>query len=103
MIDFKNLDKNDPTDLAMKNPTVGDMFHEMYSYYVVVLKVTDTHITIMEANPPCKLPRDGKTREMARDEFIEHFSYGSIPGYWVKWHHRADVAGWIADPYDFQI
>ena len=78
------------------DPRVGDCYTEMFAFWLYVVGVTETHVTTLEANPPCTLPDDGKLRMQTRAEFAERLSYGTIPGYWVWLVGRNhDVSGWL--------
>lgn len=94
---FWNDEKDQETDRAMRTPRVGDRFTEMYSYWVYVLKVNRNRIIYMEAHPPCELPKDGKVIESSIGDFRDRFSYGNIPGYWVRYvdNDPRVVAGWL--------
>lgn len=88
------------TDEAFKDPQRGDSFDEMLTFRMFVLDVqTDGGpVTVVEANPPCVLPRDGKLRRFASaHEFRAAYAYGSTSGYWVGLNKRGvDVDGWLA-------
>ena len=78
---------------ALHSPLVGDLFCEMYSFWVHVLKVEDDRIYVMESYGK-KLPEGGKIVEFSRDDFVKHYSYNSIDGAWVKLVKRGvDVSG----------
>jgi hypothetical protein len=87
------------TDEAFAQPRPGDIFHEMWSFWVVVVYVDDDHVVVMEGHPPCTLPRDGKLRGFeTHDDYRKTYSYGTIPRYWVRLDKRdQDVTGWF-DP-----
>lgn len=90
-------DNRAATAEAMNDPQPGDRYTEMYAFYLYVLKRDGGMITFMEANPPCKIPRDGKVGRLPADEFRKRYAYGSIPGYWVRLLDRGnDVTGWEA-------
>ena len=99
------------TEEAFQRPRAGDRFTEMYAFWVYVLRVHDGVVTIMEANPPCELPRDGKVCALTIYAFRQRYAYKSIPGYSVRLVDRNnDVSGWIPkrvgkleDSYDYQI
>jgi len=79
-------------------PQVGDRFTEFYSFWVYVLKVTKKKVTVIEANSPCVLPKDGKIWIGTRKEFYWKYAYKSIPGFWVSLvDQENDVAGWIRE------
>lgn len=86
---------NAKTDVAMKSPRVGDRFSEMFSFWVYVIGIEGDKITIIEASPPCELPKDGKISTTTLSEFRKRFSYGAIPGYWVRYvDGDNNVEGW---------
>lgn len=90
-------DKRAATVAAMDDPQPGDRYTEMYAFYLYVLKRDSGMITFMEANPPCRIPHDGKVGRLPADEFRKRYAYGSIPGYWVQLLDRgSDVTGWEA-------
>lgn len=85
------------TKHAFKNPKVGDRFQEMYSYWVYVVAVHNEWVGIMEASPPCELPKDGKVSFMTKEDFREKYAYGhGNPGYSIRFcDHDNDVKGWV--------
>lgn len=84
------------TDEAINDPQVGDRFHEMYSYWVYVVKVTKKFVWTMHASPPCEFPKDGKLIKRKREDFKKYYEYGSIAGCWVDLSDRGnDVKGWM--------
>jgi hypothetical protein len=82
---------------ALKDPQVGDRFHEMYSFWMFVLVVTPAEVTFMTASPPCSLPDDGKIATLTRELFIKKFTYQSIPdkSYLLLADRGNNVAGWL--------
>jgi hypothetical protein len=79
-------------------PAVGDRFHEQYSFWVVVTAVTPATVTTAEAGA---LPRDfpdcAAFVTRTRQEFAQHFRYGTTSGSWVLWSGNQDpeeVARW---------
>jgi len=85
------------TGEAFANPQPGQAFHEMYSFWVVVVHVDKAHVIVMEASPPCTLPDDGKLRGFeTHDDFRRAYSYqGGKSGYWVRLSPKpVDVSGW---------
>ena len=73
------------TVAALRDPRVGDEFHEMFSFWVLVLDVTPTRVLWFEV---AGKGWDGKARVASRDEFYKHFLYGSIPGSWMSLNRR---------------
>jgi hypothetical protein len=90
-------DKMKQTIEALKNPRVGDRFHEMYSFWMYVLAVTPETVTFITASPPCTFPDDGKIETLSRNEFVKKFTYQSIPGksYMMLVDRGNDVEGWL--------
>lgn len=88
------------TTEAFASPAVGDVYSEMYSYWVFVVAVDPSRIAVLEASGPCELPRDGKLRVFySHDDFRKVFTYKSRSnlGYWVMLDERgANVEGWFA-------
>ena len=79
---------------ALADPIAGDRFHEMYSFWMYVVKVTKRSVTVMEASPPCVFPEDARVREITRAEFQCHYGY---PSPWILLADRGnDVSGWLA-------
>ena len=87
------------TERAFASPTVGQRFHEMYSYWVYVVAVEDDgRIVTLEGTPPVEFPDTALRWEYAdADEFRARFAYKSIPGYSVSLYGDGhDVTGWAA-------
>lgn len=87
------------THEAMLDPQVGDRFHEFFTHWVYVVKVTDKYIWTLAASAPCEFPKDGILIRSKKDEFREYYSYkcASLPNkYWVDLCDRGkDVSGWF--------
>ena len=86
------------------NPSVGDRFHEMLSFWMYVVKVEyDNYgdvvrVYTMSFNPPCEAPRDGELTEYSVDGFRKHFFYGIgdlIETSWLTYCDNRDVSGWF--------
>jgi len=91
-------DEDRETAEAFATPAVGDSFHEMLAFRVFVVAVEpEGRIAVLEANPPCTLPGDGRLRVFAsHDDFRAAYGYGSIPGYWVRLSKRgSSFTGWF--------
>lgn len=82
------------TALAFDSPRQGDLFHEMYSFWMVILHVSKKRIIVMEGNI---LPESGKVRIFESDaEFRKTYRYETIPSYWVRLSKRGlNVEGWL--------
>lgn len=89
----------DGTEEAFSDPQPGDVFQEMYSFWVVVVYVDSDHVVVMEGIPPCTMPQDGHLRGFeTHDDYRKHYSYKSIDGYVVRLSKRNEnVTGWF-DP-----
>ena len=89
--------EKEATERALADPQVGDRFHEMYSFWLYVIRRDGDIVTTMEVSPPATLPDDGKVRIQTVTELRERLAYGNIPGYWVRLRDRGNnVAGWVA-------
>jgi hypothetical protein len=84
---------------ALRNPQVGDRFHEMLSFWMFVLEVTPETVTFMTAAPPCTFPDDGKIETLPREGFLKKFTYESIPdnSYLLLADRGNNVAGWLKE------
>lgn len=81
---------------ALCNPQAGDVFTEMYSFWVHVLKFADGYVWVLEGHGGQTMPRDGHLMKLTRAQFIAKYSYGSIPGTWVYLVKRqVDFTGWL--------
>jgi hypothetical protein len=89
---------------AFAHPEVGDHFHELYSFRVFVLHVSedDGPVITMEASAPCTLPDDGKIIIFdSADDYRRRYSYGTIDGYRVMLAGRGKaVSGWLEYHYE---
>jgi hypothetical protein len=56
---------------ATQSPSVGDRFHEMYSYWEYVVHLTDKHVFVLCFSPPCEVPTDGKLKKYTRERFAK--------------------------------
>lgn len=84
------------TEAVLRNPQVGDKFHEMYSFWLYVLAVDDCEVTFISGS---ELPKDGKIETMQREAFVKRFSYDSMPNKsWLRLSdRRCDVSGWLPE------
>lgn len=64
------------TNDHMANPQVGDMFQEMYSFWVKVVERSNDQVKTLEGNDTLIKQWSGTV-----EEFQKRFAYGSIPGY----------------------
>lgn len=93
------------TAARFDNPTEGDVFHEMASYWMFVIGVhPDGRVAVVEAHGGATLPRDGKLIVFdSGDAYRSHYGYKS-PGMERKYpmrplpvEKRQDVTGWLSD------
>ena len=84
------------TEAAMSDPKAGDRFHEMYSFWVYVLRVMDGTVMFMEASGhPSDLTPAGLTHATIA-EFSGRYAYRSIPGHSVLLCDRGnDMSRWL--------
>lgn len=72
------------TVVAMADPQPGDLFTEMYNYWVYVLERTEFAVTIFHFNHGTK----GTVASMLLPDFREKYRYGNIDGYWIQLYKR---------------
>lgn len=84
------------TDEAFKNPKVGDVFHEMYSYMFWVLEVTDLFVVVAERIRD-GFPETGTITAIPRNKYDRHWAYESMPGYTVMLMQRDQPVEWIKE------
>jgi len=83
---------------AMNNPKAGDRFSEMLSFWVIVLERRKDVVAVMEANPPCTVPKDGTIYYATIDEFKKRYQYDKkSERYWVSFDSNRSVHGWLED------
>jgi hypothetical protein len=90
--------EDDVTAAAFADPQPGDMFHEMCSFWVVVVAVEPRgRIAVLTSPGGHTLPQDGKlTVYRSHDAYRAAWSYGTIPGYTVRLSKRGvNVTGWF--------
>lgn len=89
----------DFTEEAMRNPLVGDRFHEMLTHWVYVCAVADGVVTTVEGEGHVGsiFPKNVKVMRYADVKtFQEKFRFITMPGYFMQLHDRSnDVQGWI--------
>lgn len=94
-IDWKAKDAE--TMDALRNPQVGDRFHEMYSWWVYVVAVDADQVVTMLCGAPCTFPDDAEMRVQTKAEFLKSGTYPSMPD--KPCAHLADrgndVSGWV--------
>lgn len=78
---------SDPETIRrMVDPQPGDVFHEMYSYYVMIVARQGDNVEFVENHPPCTLPEDGVRGTLSLSEFRDKFrNIGAVGGYWISW------------------
>lgn len=59
----------------ISNPIKGDIYHEFLSFFIFIVEVVDGKITTIDSNKELK--------KFTITEFKKHFSYKSIPAYWI--------------------
>lgn len=92
--DFEGLQEQ--TMEAVEDPQVGDVFHEMYSVWVYVIRVEEHRIWTLHIHPPGKLPDDGTLHILGRTDFRRKMTYTSDrekPVMLIS-NRGADVEGW---------
>jgi hypothetical protein len=110
--DDRMREQDRATAEAFADPEPGDRFHEMYSWWVVVVEAGAGGVKVMCAGGPTNVTRgrfpDGEIVEpfadraqvrwyATADDFRAAYAYGSIPGYSVTLADRGkiDVVGWL--------
>ena len=82
----------------MINPQKGDRFHEFYTFWGYVVKVSERYVWTMEASAPCVFPDDGILKKMTKKQFRIRFSREDPKkpdSYWITLQDRGnDVDGW---------
>lgn len=73
---------------AFATPQVGDVFHEMYSFWMFVVKIWEEQITVHQWGGH---PRDPRMLDEARtvtylthEDYRKAYAYNTIPGYTVQ-------------------
>lgn len=94
---YENQVKATPDKL--KNPSVGDCFQEMCSFWCYVVKITDEFVyTVETPGGACELPKDGLLKKYERNGGLEkRFGASSPCGAWVTFYkNEAElVEGWF--------
>lgn len=87
-------ESNRQTAEAFADPQVGERFSEQFAFWVYVIGREETHVTTMEASPPCAFPDDATVRHYTLVEFRARFD--TCAGPWVDLVDRGnDVGGWL--------
>lgn len=88
------------TVAGIEAPEPGMAFHEMFSFWRVVLRVTETHVWHLDVSPPCVVPPDGKLVVDTKERWKKRMYYESMPGRPIELisPRRWNVDGW-ADVY----
>jgi hypothetical protein len=75
---------------AAVGPQPGDLWHEMYSWWLLVLAADGTRVVTLEgAGAGMNIDRQSKT--FTKEEFEKYLSYqSSVPGYWMMLHSRGN-------------
>lgn len=76
---------------ALADPRPGDRWHEMYSFWLDVLDVSDRWVMFWVNGKP-------KPRIVSRERFRQYLSYGTIPGTWASICKRGDDPRNSANP-----
>lgn len=93
MSGFLDLDSSKAsTAAAAVNPKPGMGFHEMYSYWVFVVAVSEHVVQVVIGyGHPSWFPECGKVVNVPRDEFPDYVKYE-----YLNEDHRYNVTGWGA-------
>lgn len=80
---------------AMAEPRVGDVYHEMFAFLMVVVATGTAGWVLVWIDGAG--PRDGHWELFqTQEEFRSRFAYKGTEGYWVKLHHRDhDATRWL--------
>lgn len=88
---------DDATEEALAHPQPGDVFQEMYAFWVFVLRVDDEHVTALTHGwHPNTALEQGTVEQWTLSEFSRVFHYDTIPGTWVRLDQRRNhrVLAW---------
>ena len=89
------------TDQAMNEPKVGDVFTEMYAFWMYVIGRDGERVITAEGSASDKekvvFPRDSEVVVYPTvDDFKFRFAYGNTEGYWIRLHTRGfPVENWL--------
>lgn len=87
------------TMAAIRDPQVGDRFHEMFSFWRYVVARFGERVIVMDGSPPCTLPDDGRLHEFATvAEYVEAMTYPTMrdKSPMMLSDRGNDVSGWYA-------
>ena len=81
---------------AILDPQVGDAFHEMFSYWLIVVRYDMNDVWYLDGNPPISFPEEGRLVRTTLSKYIEYCTYDSPMNNqsWLRLHQRGvDVTG----------
>lgn len=91
--DYEKIERDSMA--ALNDPKPGDRWHEMYSWWMYVLKVEDGKVTTISSGAPCEFPKDGKIEVRTWAEFVQWLTYKSIPNKtWATLADRGNDISW---------
>lgn len=65
---------------------IGDIFHEMYSFFVYIIGVGDTMVTTLEGHPSD--PSSMKIKQSTKEELKSRLMYSTKDSCWVLWSEK---------------
>lgn len=92
-LDWKQLDAL--TIERFDDPKPGYSFHEMFSFWLLVMEVEENFVVWLQFSGPCTIPRDGKIMVDTHAGFRKHFAYSHGKGYSVTTIEQIrGIEGW---------
>jgi hypothetical protein len=76
---FRNPEVDAVELVAVTAPQPGDCWHEMYSYWLIVLAVEPDKVLVWEGSGPGQIPEIGQLRVYTRAGFRASMTYASMP------------------------
>lgn len=88
------------TEIALADPRPGDLYHECYSWWAMVVRVEGPKIGVITLNPPGSMLRDGRPRVFSnRDEFVTYLRHtllsdrgNNVDGWMPEWPYLGPPA-----------
>lgn len=83
-----------PTEAALADPQPGDRFHEMYSWWTVVVAAGNWGVTVLQAGGPFNLVPGQVRNDMIREQRAQQRARGEPYQEWVPiepWQLRAKL------------
>lgn len=82
---------------VLRNPAVGDEFHEMCTTWMFVVKVDSDFVWLLTVQGPGTLPEIGVVEKITRQQYFKQMCYDTMEKCMYCYEGRHNVKGWFEE------